>query len=80
MDDKTTQITSFLSDEIEKQFAYVDSIINWHRTRAIATVNMESLLTAWEVGQLCNCRLHKLKMPMERMKLCSCQLHKLIVL
>ena len=37
-------------NDFEKQFAYVDSIINRHRTTAIATVNMESLLTAWEVG------------------------------
>lgn len=39
------------TDDFERQFAYVDSIINSHRTTAIATVNMESLLTAWEVGQ-----------------------------
>ena len=37
--------------DLEKQFAYVDAIINRHRGAAIATVNIESLLTAWEVGQ-----------------------------
>lgn len=37
--------------DLEKQFAYVDAIINRHRGAAIATVNVESLLTAWEVGQ-----------------------------
>ena len=37
--------------DLEKQFAYVDAIINRHRGSAIAMVNVESLLTAWEVGQ-----------------------------
>lgn len=44
-------------NDFEKQFAYVDSIINRHRTTAIATVNMESLLTAWEVGQYISIQL-----------------------
>ncbi|MBP5782037.1 MAG: hypothetical protein J6W04_00700, partial [Bacteroidales bacterium] len=43
--------------ELEKQFAYVDAIINRHRTTAIATVNVESLLTAWEVGQYISIQL-----------------------
>lgn len=43
--------------ELEKQFAYVDAIINRHRTTAIATVNVESLLTAWEVGQYISVQL-----------------------
>ena len=51
MDKKTVQIIPSNPDDFERQFAYVDSIINKHRTTAIATVNMESLLTAWEVGQ-----------------------------
>ena len=43
--------------ELEKQFAYVDAIINRHRTTAIATVNVESLLTAWEVGRYISIQL-----------------------
>lgn len=43
--------------ELEKQFAYVDAIINRHRTTAIATVNVESLLTAWEVGRYISVQL-----------------------
>ncbi len=43
--------------ELEKQFAYVDSIINRHRTTAIAKVNVESLLTAWEVGRYISIQL-----------------------
>ena len=51
MGNKNVQIIPTSTDDFERQFAYVDSIINSHRTTAIATVNMESLLTAWEVGQ-----------------------------
>lgn len=36
---------------IEQQFAQIDAIINSHRNRAIANVNIENLLTCWEVGQ-----------------------------
>ena len=57
MGKKTTHIIPSNSDDFEKQFAYVDSIINRHRTSAIATVNMESLLTAWEVGQYISIQL-----------------------
>lgn len=39
------------SSDFQKQFAYVDALINKHRTNAIASVNAESLLTVWEVGQ-----------------------------
>ena len=51
MGNKNVQNIPSSTDDFERQFAYVDSIINSHRTTAIATVNMESLLTAWEVGQ-----------------------------
>ena len=54
---KAPQIIPSNSDDFERQFAYVDSIINRHRTTAIATVNMESLLTAWEVGQYISVQL-----------------------
>ena len=57
MDKKTIQIITSNPDDFERQFAYVDSIINKHRTTAIATVNMESLLTAWEVGQYISIQL-----------------------
>ena len=35
----------------EKQFEYVNSLIEQHRSSAIAKVNMEALQTNWEVGQ-----------------------------
>ena len=57
MDKKTVRIIPSNPDDFERQFAYVDSIINKHRTTAIATVNMESLLTAWEVGQYISIQL-----------------------
>ena len=57
MGKKTVQIIPSDSDAFERQFAYVDSIIKRHRTTAIATVNMESLLTAWEVGQFISTQL-----------------------
>ena len=57
MGKKTVQIIPSDSDAFERQFAYVDSIIKRHRTSAIATVNMESLLTAWEVGQFISTQL-----------------------
>ncbi|MBP5322230.1 MAG: DUF1016 family protein [Bacteroidaceae bacterium] len=37
--------------QLEKQFEYVNSLIEQHRSSAIAKVNMEALLTNWEVGQ-----------------------------
>ena len=37
--------------DIEQQFAQIDAIINLHRNRAIANVNIENLLTCWDVGQ-----------------------------
>lgn len=39
------------SAELEQQFEYVNSLIERHRSTAIATVNIEALLTSWEVGQ-----------------------------
>lgn len=57
MDKKTVRIIPSNPDDFERQFAYVDSITNKHRTTAIATVNMESLLTAWEVGQYISIQL-----------------------
>ena len=57
MDKKTVQIIPSNPDDFERQFAYVDSIINRHRATAIVTVNMESLLTAWKVGQYISIQL-----------------------
>lgn len=37
--------------KLEQQFEYVNSLIERHRSAAIAKVNMEALLTNWEVGQ-----------------------------
>lgn len=57
MSGESLQIQDINSADIEEQFFYVDSIINRHRTFAIATLNVESLLTAWEVGQYISNRL-----------------------
>ena len=37
--------------ELEKQFEYINTLIEQHRSSAIAKVNTEALLTNWEVGQ-----------------------------
>ena len=37
--------------ELEKQFEYINILIEQHRSSAIAKVNTEALLTNWEVGQ-----------------------------
>ncbi len=37
--------------QLEKQFEYVNSLIEQHRSSAIAKVNTEALQTNWEVGQ-----------------------------
>lgn len=37
--------------KLEQQFEYVNSLIERHRSSAIAKVNIEALLTNWEVGQ-----------------------------
>ena len=52
----TKAVSTDLHD-LQTQFAYVDALINRHRTAAIATVNVESLLTAWEVGQYISIQL-----------------------
>ena len=43
--------------ELEKQFEYVDALIEQHRSSAIAKVNTEAILTNWEVGQYISHRL-----------------------
>lgn len=42
---------------LEKEFAYVDSLITAHTNTAIAKVNAEALQTYWEVGAYISCRL-----------------------
>lgn len=37
--------------ELEKQFAFVNLLIEQHRSSAIVKVNIEALVTSWEVGQ-----------------------------
>ena len=37
--------------ELERQFEYVNLLIEQHRLSAIAKVNIEALQTSWEVGQ-----------------------------
>lgn len=43
--------------QLEKQFEYVNSLIEQHRSSAIAKVNMEALQTNWEVGQYISLQL-----------------------
>lgn len=44
-------------NELEKQFEYVNSLIEQHRSSAIAKVNTEALLTNWEVGKYISMQL-----------------------
>ena len=57
MSGKATQAIRIDTSDLEKQFAYVDTIINRHYNAAVANVNLESLLTAWEVGQYVSAQL-----------------------
>ena len=42
----------------EKDFAAVLEIITTHRSRALMSVNVESLLTYWEIGAFLSPRIH----------------------
>ena len=57
MSGKATRAIRSDTSDLEKQFAYVDTIINRHYNAALANVNLESLLTAWEVGQYVSVQL-----------------------
>ena len=46
-----------ITKQIEKEFAYIDSIISAHTNSAIAKVNAEALQTYWEVGEYISMRL-----------------------
>ena len=53
--------TKALIDQQERQFAEVVDIIAQHRSHASQVVNEETLLTAWQVGEipdLCSHELH----------------------
>ena len=43
--------------DIEKQFEFVDTLINKHLDRAVQNINTEMLYTYWEVGQYISERL-----------------------
>lgn len=43
--------TVAITKQIEKDFAYIDSLITAHTNSAIAKVNAEALQTYWEIGQ-----------------------------
>lgn len=45
-------------DVFEQQFAVVDNIIAIHHSSAIVNINVETLLTCWEVGQYISFQLH----------------------
>ena len=51
MESKTKIAKLHSPNELEKQFEYVNSLIERHRVSAIVNVNIEVLLTSWEVGQ-----------------------------
>ena len=42
----------------EKDFSAVLDIITTHRSRALMSVNVESLLTYWEIGAFLSPRIH----------------------
>lgn len=44
-------------DELTRQFEYVNSLIERHRFNAITKVNIEVLLTSWEVGEYISIQL-----------------------
>ena len=45
------------TENIEKQFEFVDTIINHHLSNAIQKVNTEVLITYWEIGQYISSQL-----------------------
>ena len=51
MESKNQIAKLYTQNELEKQFEYVNSLIEQHRISAFVNVNVEVLLTSWEVGQ-----------------------------
>lgn len=55
LNNKITSISE--RDELTRQFEYVNSLIERHRFNAITKVNIEVLLTSWEVGEYISIQL-----------------------
>ena len=55
LNNKITSISE--RDELTRQFEYVNSLIERHRFNAITKVNLEVLLTSWEVGEYISIQL-----------------------
>lgn len=54
----SNKITSISErDELTRQFEYINSLIERHRFNAITKVNIEVLLTSWEVGEYISIQL-----------------------
>ena len=51
MESKNQIAKLYTQNELEKQFEYVNSLIEQHRISVVVNVNVEVLLTSWEVGQ-----------------------------
>lgn len=54
---KQDMINTVHKEELEKQFEYVNTIIEQHRSVAIAQVNTEALLANWEIGRFVSMQL-----------------------
>ena len=58
MKSSNNKITSISErDELTRQFEYVNSLIERHRFSAITKVNIEVLMTSWEVGEYISIQL-----------------------
>lgn len=55
--DESIEITLYKDVDLEKQFEYVDSLIELHRSSTIAKVNAGVLQTNWDVGQYISAQL-----------------------
>ena len=49
--------TTIEYSDIERQFEFVDTLINKHLDRVVQNINTEMLYTYWEVGQYISERL-----------------------
>ena len=47
MESKNQIAKLYTQNELEKQFEYVNSLIEQHRISAVVNVNVEVLLTSW---------------------------------
>lgn len=46
-----------ITQQIEQEFAYIDSLISAHTNSAIVKINAEAMQTYWEIGQYISDRL-----------------------